>query len=77
MTNHRSWIRIFTALAAMALSAPAFASDTTATDPGSRGQAVEVKQAAGTRKGAEQGHAEHASCVCAGLQAPLVPDHGG
>lgn len=80
MTNHRNSKRIFTVLTALILSGPALASDTTAaSESGSRGQAAEVKQAAGTKKGAtkEQGHAEHANCVCVGLQAPLVPDYGG
>lgn len=79
MTNHRNSIRIFTVLTALALSAPAFASDATTGETGARGQAAEVKPAAGTKKGAtkEQGHTEHATCVCVGLQAPLVPDYGG
>lgn len=80
MTNHRSSMRILTVLAVLTAGTAAFASGATAaTEGGSRGQAAETKQATAPKKGAPEnlGHAEPANCVCAGLQAPLVPDHGG
>jgi len=80
MTSYLKSMRILTILAALTSGSAAFASDATATSEArSPGQGAEAKQRTGAEKGAikEQGHAGHAKCVCAGLQAPLVPDYGG
>lgn len=80
MTSYLKSMRILTVLAALTAGPAALASGATATsEPRSPGKGAEAKQAAGLEKGAskEHGHAEHASCVCAGLQAPPVPDYGG
>jgi hypothetical protein len=79
MTSYWKSMRSLIVLAAFT-AGPAFASDPAPSEAGSRGPTVEVKQAADTKKGAptkEQSQAEHAGCVCVGLQAPLVPDYGG